>query len=173
MKKSIFTIIAVFAITTFSFAQNGAFNNGDKLLNIGIGVNSHYSGGIPVGASLEFGITDDISVGANVDYLSHKYSDGFKFTAVYFGARANYHFNEVLNINNDNVDVYGGLTLGYRSFSWKDSGFDDILGKSYGSQMYFGAQIGGKYYFSDNVGGFIELGELGSTNARVGVAFKF
>lgn len=172
MKKTIFTIIAVFAINTFSFAQNGAFSNGDKLLNIGIGVNSHYSGGIPVGASLEFGITDDISVGANLDYLSHKYTGGSKFTAVYFGARANYHFNTLLNIENDRVDLYGGLTLGYRSFSWKDSDFGDLLGKSYGSQIYLGALIGGKYYFSNNIGAFIELGELGSTNARIGVAFK-
>ena len=173
MKKSIFTIIAIFAITTISFAQNGAYNKGDKLLNIGIGVNSHYSGGIPVGASLEFGVTEDISVGVNVDYLSHKYMSDFKFTALYAGARANYHFNNVLNINNDKVDVYGGLTLGYRSFSWKNSDYDDVLGKAYGSQVYLGAQIGGKYYFSDNVGIFLELGELGSTNARVGVAFKF
>ena len=172
MKNSIFTIIAFFAISTISFAQNGAFSNGDKLLNIGIGVNSHYSGGIPLGASLEFGITDDISVGANVDYLSYKYASDFKFTAVYFGARANYHFNEILNINNNNVDLYGGLTLGYRSFTWKDSNFENTLGKSYGSQIYLGAQIGGKYYFSDNVGAFLELGELGSSNARIGVAFK-
>src|SRR5690606_2759315 len=136
MKKSIITLMAIFMVTTFSFAQNGAYNIGDKLLNIGIGVNSHYSGGIPVGASLEFGVTDDISVGANVDYLSHKYMDDFKFTAVYFGARANYHFNNLLNISNDKVDVYGGLALGYRSFSWKNSEFGDVLGKSYGSQIY-------------------------------------
>lgn len=173
MKKSIFTIIAVFAISTFSFAQNGAFNMGDKLLNIGIGVNSHYSGGHPIGASLEFGVTEEISVGVNVDYLSYKYRESFKFSAVYFEARANYHFNEILNINNDHVDIYGGLSLGYRSFSWKKNDFGTSLKKIYGKGYYWGVQIGSKYYFSENVGAFLELGELGSSNARIGVAFKF
>ena len=173
MKKSIFSIIAFFAISTFSFAQNGAFNIGDKLLNIGIGVNSNYSGGHPVGASFEYGITDAISVGLNVDYLSYKYNESFKFRAFYFEARANYHFNEILNIINDKVDVYAGLAIGYKNFSWKDAGVDNILSKTYGSSQYWGAQIGGKYYFSDKIGAFLELGKLGSTNARIGVAFKF
>lgn len=173
MKISIFTIIAVFAISSFSFAQNYAFNNGDKLLNIGIGMNSQYTGGIPIGASFEFGVTNDISVGVNVDYLSHKYVGGYKFTAVYFGARANYHFNKLLNITNDNLDLYGGLSIGYRRFSWKDTDFSDMMGKGYTSESYWGVQIGLKYYFSDNVGGFLEVGELGSTNARIGVALKF
>lgn len=148
--------------------------NGDKLLNVGIGVNSYYRGGIPFGASLEFGVTDAISVGGNVDYLSSNYGagSGFKFTALYFGARANYHFNEILKIESDKVDVYGGLTLGYRSFSWKDNYENDLLGGSYGSGVYLGGLVGGKYYFSNNIGAFLELGAIGSTNARIGVAFK-
>lgn len=164
------------ALCSLSFAQNGAFKNGDKLLNLGIGINSYYSGGIPFGASLEFGVTDAISVGGNVDYLSSNYKGefGFKFTALYFGARVNYHFNELLKIESDKVDVYGGLTLGYRSFSFKDRSDDGIgLGKSYGSGVYLGGLVGGKYYFTNNIGAFVELGAIGSTNARVGVAFKF
>ena len=102
MKKAIFLCVAMMAIGSLSFAQNGAFSNGDKLLNVGIGVNSYYSGGIPVGASFEVGVTDEISVGGNVDFLSSNYVGGNKFTAIYFGARANYHFNEILNINNEN-----------------------------------------------------------------------
>lgn len=172
MKKAIFTVMAIFAIGSFSFAQNGAFNKGDKLLNVGIGINSYYSGGIPFGASLEFGVTDQISVGGSVDYLSSSYSAGFKFTTIYIGARANYHFNEILNLESDKVDVYGGLTLGYRSFSWGDKDFAG-LGNSYGSGIYFGGLVGGKYYFSDKIGAFLELGAIGSTNARIGVAFKF
>lgn len=174
MKKTFFSIIATVVVSSFTFAQNGAFKNGDKLLNVGIGVNSYYQGGIPVGASFEVGVTDAISVGGNIDYLSSDYGAGAgsKFTALYFGARANYHFNEILNIESDKVDVYGGLNLGYRSFSWKND-FDGDYGKSYGSGLYLGALVGGKYYFSDNIGAFLELGAIGSTNARIGVAFKF
>ena len=171
MKKSIFTVCAVFLISSFSIAQNGAFNFEDKLLNIGIGIKSYYGGGIPLGASFEYGLTDDISVGANIDYLSTKYN-GYKFSAFYFGLRASYHFNELLEINKDNVDVYGGLTIGYRKFSWVNNVYEGTLGKSYESGVYLGALVGGKYYFSDNMGAFAELVAGGATNARLGLAFK-
>nr|WP_294897570.1 hypothetical protein [uncultured Pedobacter sp.] len=104
------TFILVFLTTTTLFAQqNGAFSKGDKSLNIGIGVNSFYDGGIPFGASFEQGITENISIGANVDYLSTDYLS-FKFTAFYFGARASYHVNRLLKIENKKIDVYGGPT---------------------------------------------------------------
>ena len=38
--------------------------------------------------------------------------------------------------------------------------------------MIYGAQVGFKYYFSDKIGAVLELGELGLTNALIGVAFK-
>ena len=164
-------LILVFFTTTTLFAQeNGAFKKGNKLLNIGIGVNSSYDGGIPVGLSYEQGITGSISIGANADYLSNEYLS-LKFTAVYFGVRASYHVNQLLKINSDKIDLYGGPTLGYRSFSWKDNG--ENLGDSYGSGLFLGAYVGGKYFFSNNLGAFTELGDIGSTNARIGIALKF
>ena len=90
-------IMVVLTTTTLLAQKNGAFSKNDKLLNIGIGINSYYSGGIPFGASYEQGITDNISVGANADYLSNDYLS-FKFTAIYIGVRASYHVNELLNI---------------------------------------------------------------------------
>jgi hypothetical protein len=156
-------------LTISSFAQNGAYSKGDKLLNIGIGVNSYYDGGIPIGASFEKGITDDISIGAQADYLSADYAS-IKFTAIYVGLRASYHANKLLNIKNDKIDLYGGPTLGYRSFSWKDE--DLNLGDDYGSGLFLGVYIVGKYYINKNIGLFAEFGAIGSTNARIGIAFK-
>lgn len=169
--KIISTLILVALTTTTLMAQkNGAFSKNDKLVSVGIGLNSYYSGGIPLGASFEKGITDNISVGANLDYLSNKYNST-KFTALYIGVRGSYHFNELLKINNEKLDLYGGPTLGYRNFSWSDDELD--LGSSYGSGIYLGAFIGGKYYFNNKIGVFAELGSIGSTNARIGVALKF
>jgi len=169
--KIINTLIFVVFIALTSFAQqSGGYKKGDKLLNIGIGVNSFYNGGIPIGASCEQGITDAISVGVNADYLSNKYFS-FKFTAIYFGVRGSYHFNDLLKLGNDNIDLYAGPTIGYRSFSWKDA--RQNLGDNYGSGIFLGVFIGGKYYLSDKIGLFTELGSIGSTNARIGVAFKF
>lgn len=163
------TLFLVALTTTKLFAQNGAFSKGDKLLNIGIGVNSFYDGGIPFGASFEKGITNNISVGLNADYLSSDYAS-LKFTAFYFSARASYHVNDLLKIESEKYDVYGGPTLGYRSFSWKDT--DQNLGDNYGSGLFLGLYVGGRYYFNDKIGLFAEVGFIGSTNGRIGVAFK-
>ncbi len=103
--KNIGVLTGALLLSMVMFAQNGGYSKGDKLLNIGLGLNSYYSGGIPFGASFEVGITDDISVGANFDYLSHKYKGlgDYKFTALYFGARGSYHFNTLLNIENKKI----------------------------------------------------------------------
>ncbi len=69
--------------------------------------------------------------------------------------------------------MYAGATLGYRTFSWNDGYSGSGLKSSYGSGVYLGILAGGKYYFSDKIGAFVELGAIGSTNVRIGVAFKF
>lgn len=180
MKKTILTFMAIVAIAITATAQKSGYSKNDKLLNIGIGVNSYYNNGIPIGVSFEKGISDVISVGADFNYLSSNYDLGYgynlKFTAMYFGARASYHFNEIIGIDNEKLDFYGGATLGYRNFSWSDNtngALTSELGSSYGSGAYLGAFIGGKYYFTDKIGALLELGAIGSTNARIGVAFKF
>jgi len=173
-QKLLFSLVLLTSCLS-GFAQK-SFSKGDKLLNIGVGINSYYSGGIPFGASFESGITNEISAGANVDYLSNKYNYGsgysYKFTALYIGVRASYHVNELLKLDMKKIDLYGGATLGYRRFSWSDDYTYGGLSGSYGSGIYLGAYVGGKYYFAEKIGVFAELGAIGSTNARVGVAFR-
>jgi hypothetical protein len=178
MKKGLLFLLAFAITTTICTAQKtSGFAQGDKLLNLGIGVNSYYGGGIPLGASFEIGVSDNISVGANIDYLSSKYDYGFgssdRFTAMYFGGRASYHLNELLSIGSEKVDLYVGATIGYRRFSFTDTYSGGVLTDSYGSGIYLGIFAGGKYYFSEKLGAFAELGAIGSTNVRLGVAFKF
>jgi len=175
MKKSLsFSFLLAVLLTTSFLGFSQAYEKGDKLLNVGIGLNSYYSG-LPIGATYEVGITDVISVGGQVDYTSGDlgsyagYSSGY--TAFYVGARGSYHFNKLLKITNKKLDVYAGLGLGYQSFKYKDSYLSGSGG--YGSGLYLNYFIGGKYYFSNKIGGFLELGSSGLSNARVGVAFKF
>ncbi|HEX7366328.1 MAG TPA: hypothetical protein VF273_04485 [Pelobium sp.] len=175
MKKLFFATLTCAFFTSVGFAQNGAFSKNDKLLNIGIGVNSFYDNGVPFGASFETGINDNISVGGNFDYLSTDFGASgvnSKFTAIYLAARGSYHFNNLLKINSNQIDLYAGPSLGYRIFSWKDD-FGGSLGSKYGSGLFIGIHIGGKYYFTDKIGAFLELGDVGSTNARLGLALKF
>jgi hypothetical protein len=173
MKKIILGVCLLSALSFFTTDASAQYKNGDKLLNLGFGINSYYSGGIPLSASFEVGVTDDISVGGGLDYLSYNYSGYGRFTAVYIGGRGSYHFSRLLNLRNEAVDIYGGLSLGYRSFSWNDNYAGPGLGNTYSSGLFLGIHAGARYYFTKKVGGFLELGALGSTNARLGVAFKF
>jgi hypothetical protein len=176
-KRVVGVIVLVCALLSLGEAQ-AQFQKGDRLLNIGIGVNSYYNGGIPLSAIYEVGITPQISVGGGIDYLSHEYAYAYnysrRFTALYIGARGSYHFNELLKINDERFDVYGGLSLGFRSFTWSGNAYNNYYGldSSYGSGLFLGIHIGGRYYFTNRIGAFLELGGLGSTNARVGVTLK-
>lgn len=174
MKKQLFffACILLLLLSNSTFAQ---FNKNDKLLNVGIGVNSYYSGGIPLSSSFEVGITDDISVGVGLDYLSHRYDAfGIKygFSALYLGARGSYHFSKLLNVRDEALDIYGGASLGYRRFTWRDNNSFVGLGNSYGSGLFLGIHVGARYYFAPKVGGFFEVGAGGSSNARLGLAFR-
>jgi hypothetical protein len=173
MKKFILGVCLLGTLSLFSTTASAQYRKGDKLLNLGIGVNSYYSGGIPLSASFEVGVTDDISVGGGVDYLTYHYPGVGNFTAVYVGARGSYHFNRLLNLRNENIDIYAGLSLGYRSFTWNDSYYGPGLGNTYGSGLFLGIHAGARYYFAKSVGAFLEVGALGSTNARLGFAFRF
>lgn len=170
LRAILISILALFSGYLCAETGRPGYAKGDQLLNLGIGVNSYYSGGMPLGLSFESGIHDQISAGLNFDYLSYNYLN-YKFNATYIGARGSYHFNELLKIRNNSWDLYAGVVIGYRSFKWKDNYFNS--GKVYGSGLYAGTFIGVKYYFKDNLSAFAEAGAIGSTNARIGIGLRF
>jgi hypothetical protein len=166
--------------STISYARGSGFHQGDKLLNLGVGLSSYYYG-TPIGLSFESGVSDDISVGAQFDYNSGNY-DGYYsssyrwgYSAYYLGIRGSYHLNNVLQLNEEKVDLYAGLGLGYQRFRWDDDAYGYGYGYSYNyrSGLFFNYFIGGKYYFTPKVGAFVELGYTGLSSSRVGISFKF
>ena len=177
MKRILLGVCLVGALSFLSHTTFAQYKKGDNLLNLGIGLNSYYLGGIPVSGIFEAGVSKDISFGGGIDYLSYHYGFpgyNYSFSAVYIGARGSYHFNELLNLKSNKADIYGGLSLGYRSFSWSDNNVNNSgLNGNYSNGLYLGIHMGGRYYFSNKAAGFLELGALGSTNARIGVTFKF
>lgn len=178
MKKKLLGVLVLVATFYSTAHAQLKFKKLEGLLNLGLGVNSYYNGGIPISATYEMGVTPEITVGGGIDYLSHNYNYNYNryasFTAIYIGARGSYHFNELFKIKDDRFDVYAGVSLGYRSFSWKDNSYYYYGANSnYGSGIYLGVHAGGRYYFSKRAGAFLELGALGSTNARVGVTLRF
>jgi len=175
MRKIILGFCVAGVLSCLSNAALAQYKKGDNLLNFGLGLNTYYDGGVPLSAIYEYGVTDEISVGGGLDYLSYHYGYGggnYSYTVTYLAGRGSYHFNKLINLRNENWDIYGGLSLGYRSFSWKDYSGNGA-GSAYGSGLFLGIHAGARYYFSKSVGGLLEIGGLGSTNARVGVTFKF
>lgn len=177
MKKILSSLFLV-ALLAFS-AQNAMaqYQQGDKLLNVGIGLGGYYNyggyyggsygggGGATLGGSFEYGFTDQISAGAQIDFYSRNYGR-FRFSSIPIALRGSYHVNELLNLNNEQIDLYGGLQLGYVVES-TNLGGDYRNGRS-----LFGVHIGGRYYFKPNLGAFAEVG-YGVAAVKLGVAFKF
>jgi hypothetical protein len=166
MKKTISIFVLGLCVLGIMQTANAQYQKGDKLVNLGIGLGTYGAGGIGFGGSFEYGIHDAISVGAIAGYSGSSY--GFSTTT--FGARGSYHFNELLKLGNDKIDLYAGAGLAYRSFNWGSAG--SILGSSYGSGIFPLFHLGGRYYFTNNLAGYAELGS-GFGLAQVGVSFKF
>jgi len=146
-----------------------------KYLNLGIGLAAYYGGGLPLGASFEVDMKNNISVGGSVDYLRYGYNSGgykWNYTFVYAGARASYHLGELLSVDNDKFDPYVGATLGFRYAGYRDNyGYNDYV-SPYNSGLFLGVHLGSRYMFSDKVGGFAEVG-YGVSALRLGVTAKF
>ena len=167
MKKIHFSILLVLGLLagTKSFAQM-SIDKGTKFINLGIGLGGGFyaGGGVGFVGSADFGVYKNITAGVQAGY--HSYGDvvGYSYHSFDIGVRGSYHFNELLNLANDKVDLYAGLGLSYYSLS-----YGGYLA-NYGS-VYVPIHLGGRYLFSDKVGAFAELGSSIST-LKLGVTFK-
>lgn len=147
-------------------ASAQSFVEGDMVINGGIGLGTTYSWGaglgLPFGGGLEYGITNletgAIGIGGTVGYVG-----GTGLSILYIGGKGSYHYPLE---NNEDWDLYGGLSLLYRNFNW---GSNFISANTSGVTVGF--HLGARYYFSDNVGIYAELGNNWAW-LNAGVAFK-
>lgn len=184
MKKLLLSLLVVVFFVTQSVAQESTFQQGDKVLNLGIGLGStlysgsYYKAGFPpISASLEFGVKDgvldkgSIGIGGYLGYSSHKweYSGwGWKYTNIIVGARGVFHYPLV-----DKLDTYTGLLLGYNIATSKEFG-NSVPGYNYSASsggVAYSWFVGGRYYFSEKFAGMLELG-YGITYLNIGIALK-
>jgi opacity protein-like surface antigen len=149
----------------------------------------------PVLGTYEYGISKYIGVGANISYAtasagweddkitittfpsysysSKRYAYTWQVNALQVLGRANFH----IPIRNDNLDLYGGLGVGYFNFStsWTstDPSFNESLYNiSNPIPVAFTLQFGCRYFFTNNFGAYAEVG-WGLALANAGLAFKF
>ena len=96
----------ILTINTHTSAQS--FQESDIIVNAGIGLGSTYSWvglSLPIGGGLEYGVKDlevgSIGVGGDIGFIS-----GGGLTITYLGAKGSYHFNELFELEDDNLDIY-------------------------------------------------------------------
>ncbi|MEE4287389.1 MAG: hypothetical protein V2I31_14650 [Mariniphaga sp.] len=184
MIKHFLSAILVFFLALSVKAQNTTFNEGDKVLNLGLGLGSTlYTGSFystsvpPVSGSFEVGIKDELfdensslGVGGYLGYSSSNYSgwgSNYGFSNFIIGGRGSLHYQFI-----DKLDTYGGLMLGFRVVSWKSSSGNFDYGSVAGSGIATAFYVGGRYYFTDNLAGMVELG-YGIAYLNIGLALKF
>jgi Outer membrane protein beta-barrel domain len=179
MKKILLSLVAVSGFAVAVQAQSDvSYDKGNVLVNAGIGVGNLYWGSgfkstLPVNpaVSVEYGITENISVGAAASYSGAKISGtGYevKYTGIFFGARGSYHF-----ATSEKLDPYAGLSLGYVSASVKDKSGSTAFVTAKSSGLGWGAHVGVRYYFQPNIGVYGELGASSFSILNLGAAFKF
>lgn len=166
------TIVFIFVFAgIFSQASHAqSFQKDDWVIHAGLGLGNTFSyagsGGLPVGAGVEYGITDlekgAIGIGGDLGFVSMS-----GLNVLFIGAKGSYHFNDLFEIDDDSWDIYGGLGLYFRQFNWSGMGST----YSFNSGLYPAFHVGARYYFTESVGMYGELGNSWGW-LNVGVAFK-
>jgi hypothetical protein len=177
MKKILFTFFVASILSVTSEKAFAQYQKGDKLVNLGIGLGTYglYGSGFPINFSGEYGFTDQISGGLYAAFVSTKYLGGnWRYSYVYVGPRASYHFNELLKLDIDKLDIYGGAGLYVRNYSakWKGAGnYLDDYKTSY-TDIVPSVHAGARYYFNPAISGWAEVG-YGASPLQLGISFKF
>ena len=177
-----------------------SLTEGDNLVNISFGAgNLVRPQGFttvlpPTVFQFEHALSDLITVGGYLGYsLSYFEDDGiymiplspyhseyqkYRWNSknILFGAKATYHFGEMLNTSKK-LDPYAGLSLGYNATTVKrkqlDGSYDlqPVLSPSPKSRVMLGIYAGARYYMNEQIALF---GEFGYSTAvlQLGITYK-
>lgn len=163
-RKLLLSAGLVLALMTTSFSQKN-FQTGTSVIHGGIGLAGIKWKGVSYNAVYEYGITNEIGVGAHMGYSGYS-SNGYKYTAILFGARASYHFKA-----SGNADPYAGAELGFASIS--HTGKNQTASYKTYPKVGVGIYGGVRYYLNKNVGIYGELRLSVFSVVNAGVCIKF
>lgn len=131
----------------------------------------------PLYLKAEYGVGESFSMGLNIAYIGMNASwddavSGYNYKV----SRNNASFMLRLNkywYNDNNVDVYTGFGIGYRTGGWQlesdDPSFTDTPGIAF--PFAFETTLGIRGYFTENIAAF---GEVGASKGlvQIGVSYK-
>lgn len=180
MRKILAALTVLVVISALLVSVSDAQSKkGENVITAGLGLGypGLYGTGSmpPIFLSFDHAIVQNIAVGGIVSYSTSTYDltvDKWSYTYIFIGARGSYHFADQIK-DLKNVDLYGGLTLGYNIVSAKFSGANEKLYpySAGGSYFGFGIYVGGRYYFTPKFAATAELGyDIGFF--KVGVSYK-
>ena len=152
-------------------ASAQSFGAGDVQINGGLGVSGP---GAMIYGSVDVGINDQITVGGELFYRGRNYNS-VKYNNIGVLATSNYHFNKLIRRLPSNVDLYGGLSLGY--YNWNNDYKYDNWDPYYDSKFAVRLQTGGRYFFTENFGVnaelFVEHNSFATGGFKAGVTYRF
>jgi hypothetical protein len=169
--------LAVVLLLTAAATLSGQHREGDFNLNLGIGLFPTFGSGNavlpPVGASGEYGINDDLSVGGYLAISTYKenFSGGtFRYSYILVGPRASYHLGNLLGTPRA-FDPYAGVFLGYRIGSTQWDGPGIIPTSSSVSGTGWSLHLGTRYQLNERLRLFGELG-YGVSILQAGISWN-
>lgn len=150
MKKSIFTLLMVFAGIVAN-AQTAYSGKGDTKFQIGA---NFQSGGTGIITTFDYGIGENISIG-----LSANYTLGYtKFTSTSFDfTKFAFVQNEIKPEFIDRADIRARFNANLGNVINVDEKFDVYPGLDFGLKN-FGAHLGARYFFTEGFGVYTEAG---------------
>jgi len=181
INKAILGVVSCFFLAFTAQGQTEFMDRGGKTAlekgSFQINVGSGYSNwGIPIYVGMEYAFNEDITLGGFASYSTYSEDWGvykWRHNVFSFFASGNMHVNRLLEFN-DNVDLYGGVSLGFNSYSTEGDGVP--AGVKYGgnkaSGLLYGIQAGVRYYFIDNLGVNAELILGNLTAVHAGLTFR-
>ncbi len=157
MKKLLLSLIFLLSISTIGKAQAWD-GKGDMKVSMGyMFYDYHFSNttddfGSGISTCIDYGITENISIGTGINYNTQP-------TNFYFNLRSDYHFQNLLELNS-NFDIYAGADIGLNTYE-QASDFDKIWS--------LGLHVGTRFMFTDVIGFYLEIGNRGN----IGLMYNF
>lgn len=164
MKKKLFVLSLALVM---ALASSESFAQTRVQLGVGIvrtGINASVEKVLPS--------VENVGVGVYGNYTTRSFGGvfggfGYRENVIDAGVRGAYHINELLNLNNDKLDLYGAVGLGLRLYSYTN---DFVSGRSSNIGLNGLLRAGGNYQFSSSMGGFAEIG-WGPSWITAGISF--
>lgn len=160
MKKIVFISCFIAFLASGSIFAQGHTAEGTRI-NVGTGLWGVSPVIMPLHAGMEFGITEEISIGFDLGW--RLYDDWANHHLFVFQVRGDYYFNTLIGLDKT-WDVYAGLQLGPGVFT-APSGYND---DAKGFNFTVDGVAGGRWYFSDSMALNAEVGLMGVFPAVVG-----